>query len=98
VEGTDLMLERIADLRRRGRLRAPPGVGVIVKAPKDKQDLRFDLPSIGPQTIEGVVKAGLAGIAVVAGASLMVEVERLVALANEGKVFVAGVAADGTID
>jgi DUF1009 family protein len=98
VEGTDLLLERIAELRQRGRLRTPPQVGVIVKAPKRDQDRRYDLPSIGPKTVEGVVKAGLAGIAVVAGESLVVELERMVALANEAKVFVAGVGPDGIID
>jgi DUF1009 family protein len=98
LEGTDLLLERIAELRRSGRMRASPGIGVIVKAPKRNQDLRFDLPSIGPMTIEGVVRAGLAGIAVVAGVSLVIELERLVALADEAKVFVVGVGADGALD
>ena len=41
--------------------------GVLVKAPKRGQDRRFDLPSIGPRTVEGAAQAGLAGIAVVAG-------------------------------
>ncbi|MGH6768365.1 MAG: LpxI family protein [Xanthobacteraceae bacterium] len=98
VEGTDLLLERIADMRQRGRLRTPPRVGVIVKAPKREQDTRFDLPSIGPTTVEGVARAGLAGIAVVAGASLVVEAERMIALADEAKLFVAGIGADGAID
>ena len=39
----------------------PPGVGVLVKAPKPGQDRRFDLPAIGPQTVEEVARAGLAG-------------------------------------
>ena len=38
--------------------------GVLVKAPKPGQDRRFDLPGIGPRTIEGVARAGLAGLAV----------------------------------
>ncbi len=38
---------------------SPPGVGVLVKAPKPGQDRRFDLPSIGPRTIENVARAGL---------------------------------------
>jgi DUF1009 family protein len=97
VEGTDLLLERVADMRQRGRLRTPPRFGVVVKAPKREQDTRFDLPTIGPKTIEGAARAGLAGIAVVAGASLMVEPDKMIALANEAKVFVAGVDAHGTV-
>src|SRR4051812_32818928 len=37
IEGTDQMLERIADLRRRNRIRVPEGTGVLVKAPKPHQ-------------------------------------------------------------
>ena len=49
---------------------------MLVKAPKPEQDRRFDLPSIGPQTVEGVARAGLAGIAVVAGETIIAEPER----------------------
>ena len=52
------MLQRVARLRGEGRLRAKPGSGVLVKAPKSGQDLRFDLPAIGPKTIEGVDRRG----------------------------------------
>ena len=69
AEGTDAMLERVAALRAAGRIGLPPGVGVLVKAPKRRQDRRYDLPSIGPDTVARVAAAGLAGIAVVAGAA-----------------------------
>ena len=59
AEGTDNMLGRIAELRRLGRVTSPPSVGVLVKAPKPGQDQRFDLPSIGPRTIEHLGQAGL---------------------------------------
>ena len=62
--------------RQRPHARAT-GIGVLVKAPKRDQDRRFDLPSIGPQTVEGVARAGLAGIAVVAGETIIAEPERL---------------------
>ena len=91
AEGTDAMLARVADLRRAGRLRTPPGVGVLVKAPKGGQDRRFDLPSIGPRTIEGVAAAGLAGIAVVAGGAIMAEPDQLVAAADRNRLFVLGI-------
>lgn len=91
AEGTDQMLARIADMRANGRVRAPARSGVLVKAPKRGQDRRFDLPSIGPQTIDGIVRAGLAGIAVAAGETIVAEPERLVQAADRAKVFVEGV-------
>jgi len=96
AEGTDQMLARMAELRTNGRVRAPSGSGVLVKAPKLGQDRRFDLPGIGPQTIEGAARAGLAGIAVVAGATIIAEPERLVAAADRAKLFVVGAPAGTT--
>ena len=85
------MLARVAEMRANGRVRAPRGTGVLVKAPKPAQDRRFDLPSIGPQTVEGVARAGLAGIAVVAGSTIVAEPEQLVQAADRAKIFVVGV-------
>ena len=90
AEGTDQMLMRVAELRRSSRLRTPVGAGVLVKAPKPGQDRRFDLPSIGPRTIDGVAQAGLAGIAVVAGGAIVAEPQIVVQKADQAKVFVAG--------
>jgi DUF1009 family protein len=90
AEGTDQMLARVAQLRASGRIGTPKGAGVLVKAPKPNQDRRFDLPSIGPQTVEGVVRAGLAGIAVAAGETVIAEPERLVAAADKANIFVVG--------
>src|SRR6202166_3751929 len=50
IEGTDGLLARVAHLRSEGRIRAKAARGVLVKAPKSGQDLRFDLPTIGPRT------------------------------------------------
>jgi DUF1009 family protein len=94
AEGTDRMLERVAELR--GRQIGASG-GVLVKAPKPGQDWRFDLPSIGPQTVEGVARAGLAGLAVLARASIVAEPQRVTALADAHNIFVAGANADGTL-
>jgi len=93
VEGTDQMLARVAQLRDSGRIRAPGGRGVLVKSPKPKQDRRFDLPSIGPRTVEGAARAKLAGIAVVAGETIVAEADKLVAAADRAGLFVVGVAA-----
>ncbi len=94
IEGTDEMLARIAAMRASGRMRARAGSGVLVKAPKPTQDRRFDLPSIGPVTAERAASAGLAGIAVIAGATIMAEPERLIEAADRAGIFVVGVPAD----
>src|SRR5580692_4555310 len=91
AEGTDNMLARIAELRRQGRVTSPSGTGVLVKAPKPGQDRRFDLPSIGPRTIENVVRAGLAGVAVAAGSTMIAEAAEVIAAADREKIFIAGV-------
>ncbi len=71
LQGTDALLRFVADtpahLRRGG--------GVLVKAPKPGQDRRIDLPTIGPATVEGVARAGLAGLFVEAGGVLVLERE-----------------------
>ena len=48
AEGTDAMLGRVAEMRASGRLRHRGLAGVLVKAPKRGQDLRLDMPAIGP--------------------------------------------------
>ena len=94
AEGTDNMLARIAELRRLGRVTTPLGVGVLVKAPKPGQDRRFDLPSIGPRTIEGAARAGLAGVAVAAGSTIIAEAAEVIAMADREKIFIVGVGED----
>jgi DUF1009 family protein len=93
TEGTDAMLARVAELRARGRIAAPAGTGVLVKAPKPQQDRRFDLPAIGPRTVEEAARAGLAGIAVVAGGTIVAEPAAVAAAADKAKIFVVGIPA-----
>jgi UDP-2,3-diacylglucosamine hydrolase len=93
IEGTDGLLARVAQLRGEGRIRAKAARGVLVKAPKSGQDLRFDLPTIGPKTIEGAVKAELAGVAVVAGHTIVVEPQAMIEAADAGGLFVVGLPA-----
>ena len=90
AEGTDAMLDRVAAMREAGRIAHTPGVGVLAKAPKRRQDRRFDLPSIGPDTVARAARAGLAGIAVVAGATIVAEPQRLVEAAEGAGLFVVG--------
>ena len=93
IEGTDGLLARVAHLRAAGRIRAKPGRGVLVKAPKSGQDLRFDMPTLGPQTISNAAAAGLAGIAIVAGNTIVAEPQQMVEAADAAGLFVTGLPA-----
>ena len=95
AEGTDAMLERVASLRAAGRISARRK-GVLVKLCKPEQDLRADLPSIGVETLRRARAAGLAGIAVEAGRSLVLEREALVAEADRHGLFVTGIVPERT--
>jgi UDP-2,3-diacylglucosamine hydrolase len=93
IEGTDGLLARVARLRAEGRIRARTARGVLVKAPKSGQDLRFDLPTIGPRTVEGAAAAKLAGIAIVAGNTIVVEPQAVIEAADAAGLFVTGLSA-----
>ena len=92
AEGTDNLLVRLADLRREGRVTTPERVGVLVKAPKPAQDRRFDLPAIGPATVGNAARAGLAGVAVAAGNTIIADAAEAVAAADNAGIFIVGVA------
>ncbi|WP_309604728.1 UDP-2,3-diacylglucosamine diphosphatase [Phenylobacterium sp.] len=91
AEGTDAMLARVADLPE--ALRGRPGAcaGVLAKAPKPMQETRIDLPTIGPATVRGVARAGLAGIVGEAGGLIVLERETVIELADELGLFILGV-------
>jgi UDP-2,3-diacylglucosamine hydrolase len=93
IEGTDGLLVRVARLRADGRIRAKAARGVLVKAPKSGQDLRFDLPTVGPRTIEGVAKAGLAGLAIIAGYTIAAESQTMIELSDRSGLFIQGLPA-----
>jgi len=92
IEGTDGLLARVARLREEGRIRAKVGRGVLVKMPKSGQDLRYDLPTVGPRTVEGAAGAGLAGIAVAAENTITAEPQAMIEAADRCGLFVIGVA------
>ncbi|MNT05222.1 hypothetical protein D3C72_1398350 [compost metagenome] len=90
-EGTDEMLRRVAGLP--ADLRGAPGAlkGALGKAPKPIQDLRVDMPVIGPTTVELAAAAGLAGIGGFAGRLIIIDHEALVEAADRLGLFVWGV-------
>ncbi|WP_288429564.1 LpxI family protein [uncultured Agrobacterium sp.] len=90
VEGTDGMLERVAVLRAAGRI-SSRRKGVLVKLCKPQQDIRADLPTIGPSTVLNAAKAGLAGIAVEAGRAFILDREAMLKAADDAGLFVCGI-------
>lgn len=85
IEGTDALVRRCAGLRR-------PGLGgVLVKLEKPGQESRIDRPTIGPQTVAAALEAGLQGIAVEAGATLLIDRDEVIRAADAAGLFVVGV-------
>jgi UDP-2,3-diacylglucosamine hydrolase len=91
AEGTDNLLARLVDLRRQGRVTTPERVGVLVKAPKPAQDRRIDLPALGAATVGHAARAGLAGIAVAAGNTIIADAAEAIAAADSAGLFIVGV-------
>lgn len=85
IEGTDALIARCAALARPG-----PG-GVLVKTMKPGQERRADLPTVGPQTVVRAAEGGLRGIAVQAGAALLLDRAQAVAEADRRGLFLLGV-------
>jgi DUF1009 family protein len=77
------MLRRVARQRQSwlGLRRRKEG-GVVVKAAKHGQDLRVDMPAVGPRTVLEAARAGLSGLAIGAGSTLVLDQERTVATAD----------------
>ena len=90
AEGTDQMLARVAEMRANGRVRARRRQRRSGEGAQAGQDLRYDMPSIGPLTIEGVTRAGLAGIAVVGGFDDYRRAGPAGAAADRANIFVVG--------
>lgn len=89
AEGTAAMIARVGELKAAGRIPKNAG-GVLVKCPKPGQEKRIDLPAIGPETVSAAIAAGLDGIAVEAGAALVLSAAQTVALADEAGLFIVG--------
>lgn len=90
AEGTDGMLRRIKELRSQARITAKTGTGILVKASKPDQDLRVDLPTIGPDTIELAAEAGLAGLVLEEGKVLVAEKTRTADMLDKSGLFFVG--------
>lgn len=89
AEGTDALLARVAALPD-----AAATGGVLVKAAKPAQDRRFDLPAIGPRTVEGAARARLAGIAIEAEAVCVLDRAATVGAADAAGLFLCSAGRD----
>jgi UDP-2,3-diacylglucosamine hydrolase len=84
VEGTDEAIKRGGELAKDG--------AVVVKRSKPQQDLRFDLPAVGPRTIEIMQSVKASVLAVEAGRSVMLDREVLLRTAEGAGITVVGLA------
>lgn len=82
IEGTD------ATIQRGGRAGA-----VVVKVSKPQQDLRFDVPAIGPQTVRVCTATGIAVLALEAGKTLLLDKQEILELADASNLSIVGVEA-----
>ena len=98
VEGTDRLLQRIVELREIGRMPEKGKNGVLVKLIKPGQDYRADLPAIGPKTVLEVERAGLCGIGVSAGSSLILQRQETLKLAKLHRIYIFGYEANRAPD
>jgi UDP-2,3-diacylglucosamine hydrolase len=83
LEGTDATIERGCQYGGRGT--------VVVKVSRPQQDMRFDVPTVGPHTLQQVSARRAAVLAVEAGTTLMLRLPELVAMADAHRVALVGV-------
>ncbi|MCA1826716.1 MAG: LpxI family protein [Myxococcales bacterium] len=82
VEGTDACIARGGSLAKGA---------VVVKARKPQQDDRFDVPAVGPKTVDAMVAAGCSALAIEAGAALVLDKADMAAKADRAGIAVEGV-------
>ncbi len=84
MEGTDATIERAAALSNGRRL-------VVVKVSKPNQDMRFDVPVVGPETIRVMSRSNASVLALDAGKTLLFERDRLIEDANQAGIAIVGI-------
>jgi len=83
LEGTDACIRRGGELAKGG--------AVVVKAVKPQQDRRFDLPAVGPDTVEAMREAKCRVLAVEAGSTLVMDQDEMVRRADKARIALVGV-------
>ena len=85
LQGTDAMLRFVSETPE--KLRHAAKGGVLVKTPKAGQDLRVDMPAVGPDTLRAAAKAGLNGIVITAGNVVVLDRPQIAKVAEDAGVF-----------
>ena len=85
VEGTDGAIKRGGDLAKEG--------AVVVKRSKPQQDLRFDLPAVGPRTIEVMASVKASVLAIEAGRTILLDREIMLDKARSARIAIVGITA-----
>lgn len=83
LEGTDNLIRRAGTIARRGI--------IVVKVSKPRQDLRFDIPVVGLNTVRNIVKSGVSCLAIEAEKTLFIDKEESIALSNRKGVSIVAV-------
>ena len=93
MEGTDQTIERAGELMRSLDEEASTleRALTVVKLPKPKQDMRFDVPVIGLRTLETMIRAGATCLAIEAERTLLFDGETLFRRAGEADIAIVGV-------
>ena len=81
-KGTKKMIQSIKKTKKK--------IGVLIKFPKKKQDLRVDLPTIGLDTLKDCKKAGLKGVVLKAKQNVILNKNQCISFANKNKMFITG--------
>ena len=62
--------------------------GILIKLPKNKQDLRMDLPTVGLQTLKDIKKYGLKGLVLKSKKNIFLDKNEVINFANKNKIFI----------
>jgi DUF1009 family protein len=89
IEGTDKAIRRVWDLGVRD--------AVVVKMAKPQQDMRFDVPGVGPSTIESMQAAGARVLAVEAGKTMVADFSETIGQADRAGISVVGIPSEGPL-
>ena len=87
IEGTDRCIERAGELCKRAAF-------AVVKVAKPQQDMRFDVPTVGPQTIRTMTQAGATVLGIEAGKTILLDESETIALADRANISVVAIVAD----
>ena len=86
IEGTDACIRRGGQLGRGGV--------TVAKSAKPKQDMRFDVPGVGPETVNSMIEAGAVALVIEAEKTLVVDRETMVNKANQHGITIVAMAGD----